>query len=97
MAKPEDPYGEDGAYARGASMGGEASVSRHASRSSKKGHKREKSGKGSSRKKRKSSGTGSEDVPVPSIEMEAHGRDETSSKKRTKDSGRVSKSAAKKK
>ena len=97
MANPEDPYGEDGPHARGASMGGEASVSHHASRSSKKGHKREKSGKGSSRKTRKSSGPGPEDVPVPSIEMDARGREETSPKKRTKDNGRVSKPAAKKK
>ena len=97
MVDPEDLYGEDGAYVRGASMGAEASGNHHAAISIKKSQKKEKSGKVTSRKSKKVSGTGPEDVPVPSIEVESNGRDhETSSKRRTKEKGRVSKPGAKK-
>ena len=72
------------------------SGSHHATKSSKKSQKKEKSGKVTSRKSKKNSGTGPEDVPVPSIEVDGHGRDQESSKRRTKDKGRVSKPGAKK-
>lgn len=94
MVDHEDRYGDSGAYVRGASMGGDASGSHHTTKSSKKSQKKEKSGKTSSRKSKKLSGP--EDVPVPSIEVEGHGRDHESSKRRIKEKGRVSKPGAKK-
>lgn len=89
MVDPEARYGDGGAYVRGASMGGEAGGNHHTTKSPKKSQKKEKSGKTSNRKSKKLSGP--EDVPVPSIEIEGHGRDHESSKRRIKEKGRVSK------
>ncbi|KAK1835901.1 hypothetical protein QBC39DRAFT_129688 [Podospora conica] len=84
MDDTEGLYGEG--YGHGEATG--------STKSTKKSQKKEKSGKVTSRKSKKLSGP--EDVPVPSIEVEGHGRDhETSAKRRTKEKARVSKSAKK--